>query len=324
MKFRDQICLVNGIFLVLLQKTMGTAAFGGPMTELAIGIDGGGSSCRAAVADRSGKILGCGKAGPANILSDLEGSLANIIESAHEALQDAALPPETVSSVSAVVGVAGANVGDYGERIERALPFAQGKVVTDALIALQGALGDSDGIIGALGTGSVYNARRNGEIRGIGGWGFIVGDQASGARLGRDLLEKSLLAHDKVRPSSALTEKLLAEYSNDPERLVEFAHVSKPKDFAVYAPLVFEYASAGDEIAESIVRDAVTAIGENLDSLLWADCPAICLLGGLAAAYEPWLAERHKKLLAEPKGDVLQGAIELAVKRLNGDTRGAA
>ncbi len=294
------------------------------MTELAIGIDGGGSSCRAAVADRSGKILGRGTAGPANILSNLQGSLENIILAAKEALRDAALPPETVSSVSAVVGVAGANVGDYGSRIEKALPFADGKVVTDALIALQGALGDSNGVIGAFGTGSVYNARRNGTISGIGGWGFIVGDQASGARLGRDLLERSLLAYDKVRPGSALTGRIMAEFGNDPEKLVEFAHVSKPKDFARYAPVIFDHANNNDEVAVGIVSEAAAAIGENLDALTWPDCPAICLLGGLARAYRPWLAKRHAALLAEPKGDVLQGAVELAVKRLHIETRGAA
>jgi glucosamine kinase len=294
------------------------------MTELAIGIDGGGSSCRAAVADRSGKILGRGTAGPANILSNLQGSLENIILAAKEALRDAALPPETVSGVSAVVGVAGANVGDYGSRIEKALPFADGKVVTDALIALQGALGDSDGVIGAFGTGSVYNARRNGTISGIGGWGFIVGDQASGARLGRDLLERSLLAYDRVRSGSALTEKIMAEFGNDPEKLVEFAHVSKPKDFARYAPVIFDHANNNDEVAVGIVSEAASAIGENLDALIWPQCPAICLLGGLANAYRPWLVERHAALLAEPKGDVLQGAVELAVRRLAIETRGAA
>ncbi|NLS04630.1 N-acetylglucosamine kinase [Rhizobium sp. P32RR-XVIII] len=294
------------------------------MTGLAIGIDGGGSSCRAAVADRVGNILGRGNAGPANILSDLESSLINIVESAREALRAAGLSADTLSKVSAVVGVAGANVGDYGVRIERALPFADGHVVTDALIALQGALGDSDGVIGAFGTGSVYNARRDGKLHGIGGWGFIIGDQASGARLGRDLMEKSLLAYDGVRPSSPLTARILAEYGDDPERLVEFAHVSKPKDFARYAPLVFDYAAQGDEIAAGIVKAAAAAIGENLDALLWPECPAICLLGGLAKAYEPWLSERHKALLAQPKGDVLRGAVDLAVKRLNAAKRGAA
>jgi glucosamine kinase len=308
----------------MVMKNEGTTIFGGSMTELAIGIDGGGSSCRAAIADAAGRVIGRGIAGPANILSDLENSLANIIDSARSAVKDAGLPADTLSKVRAVVGVAGANVGDYGQRIERALPFAEGRVVTDAMIALQGALGDQDGIIGAFGTGSVYNARRNGNIRGIGGWGLVVGDQASGARLGRDLLERSLLAYDKVRPFSPLTEKLMAEYGNDPERVVEFAHVSRPKDFARYTPLVFEYAEQGDAVAVEIIKDAVRSIGESLDALLWPECPAICLLGGLSKAYYPWLAERHKALLLEPKGDVLQGAVDLAVKFLYDRTKGAA
>ena len=294
------------------------------MTELAIGIDGGGTSCRAAVADRNGNVIGRGKSGPANILSDLENSLLNIVESARQALSDAGLDAEDLSSVVSVVGVAGANVMDYGERIERALPFAEGRVVTDALISLQGALGDADGIVGAFGTGSVYNARRDGRLRGIGGWGFVVGDQASGARLGRDLMERSLLAHDGVRPASPITEAIMAEYGNDPERIVDFAHTARPKDFARYAPIVFEHATRGDVVAAGIVSDAATAIGESLEALLWSECPSICLLGGLAEAYEPWLSERYRSRLAKPKNDALQGAVELAVKLLNNRQRGAA
>ncbi|MBX4905839.1 MULTISPECIES: N-acetylglucosamine kinase [Rhizobium] len=294
------------------------------MTELAIGIDGGGTSCRAAVADRNGTIIGRGKSGPANILSDLDNSLLNIVDSARQALRDAGLAAETISSVAAVVGVAGANVTDYGQRIEKALPFAEGRVVTDALIALQGALGDGDGIVGAFGTGSVYNARKDGRLNGIGGWGFVVGDQASGARLGRDLMERSLLAHDGVRPASAITEAVMAEYGNDPERIVEFAHSARPTDFARYAPAVFEHATRGDTVAVAIVTDAATAIGESLEALLWPGCPSICLLGGLAVAYEPWLPQRYRPLLAKPKNDALQGAVELAVKLLNERQRGAA
>jgi glucosamine kinase len=294
------------------------------MTEFAIGVDGGGSSCRAAVADRAGNVLGHGAAGPANILSDPEGSLANIVEAAAAALRNAGLAADALSASAAVVGLAGANVGDNGRRIEKALPFGQGRVVTDALISLQGALGDGDGIVGAFGTGSVYNARRDGRLFGIGGWGFVVGDQASGARLGRDLLERALLAHDGVRPASPLTGKVMAEYGNDPQRVVEFAHASRPKDFARFAPLVFEHAGRGDAVAVEIVGEAARAIGESLEALLWTECPAICLLGGLAEAYRPWLSAAHRALLVEPEGDALRGAVELAVKLLNDRQRGAA
>lgn len=286
------------------------------MGQFAIGIDGGGTSCRAAVINEAGHVLGTGKAGASNILSDLENSLINIVASARQALANAGLAPELTEKLPAVIGTAGANVGTYGKRVEGALPFASSRVVTDATIALQGALGDADGVIGAFGTGSVYNARRDGKIWGIGGWGFVVGDQSSGARLGRDLLERTLLAYDRVTEKSPLTDAIMAEYGGDPERIVEFAHVSKPKDFARYAPVIFEHAGMGDEAAVDIVKAAAKAITESLDALIWTECPSICLLGGLANAYRPWLSERHKALLAEPKGDVLRGAVELAAKLL--------
>ena len=286
------------------------------MGQFAIGIDGGGTSCRAAVINGTGQVLGTGKAGAANILSDLENSLINIVAAARHAMTSAGLDPEQVYKLPAVIGTAGANVGSYGKRVEGALPFASSRVVTDATIALQGALGDADGIIGAFGTGSVYNARRDGVSWGIGGWGFVIGDQASGARLGRDLLERALLAHDRVTATSPLTNAIMAEYGNDPERVVEFAHASKPKDFGRYAPIVFDYAGMNDPVAIDIVKTAAKAITESLDALLWPECPSICLLGGLAQAYRPWLDARHKALLAEPKGDVLRGAVELAAKLL--------
>ena len=285
------------------------------MGQFAIGIDGGGTSCRAAVIDGTGQVLGTGKAGAANILSDLENSLIHIVASAKQALIDAGLAPEMLQTLPAVIGTAGANVGNYGKRVEGSLPFARTRVVTDATTALQGALGDADGIIGAFGTGSVYNARREGRIWGIGGWGFVIGDQASGARLGRDLLERAVLAHDGVTAGSA---SIMGEYGNDPERIVEFAHGSKPKDFARYAPIVFEYAGMEDAVAVDIIKSAARSITESLDALLWPECPSICLLGGLAQAYRPWLDQRHKAILAEPKGDVLRGAIELAAKFLRG------
>lgn len=292
------------------------------MAEFSIGIDGGGTSCRAAVTDRTGKVLGTGKAGASNILSDLENSRINIVASARQALVDAGLDPGLTDKLPAVIGTAGANVGDYGKRLEKALPFMTVHVVTDAAIALQGALGDADGIIGAFGTGSVYNARRDGKSWGIGGWGSVVGDQASGARLGRDLLERALLAYDKVSRPSPLTAALMAEFKDDPERVVEFAHAAKPKDFARYAPMVFEYAEKSDAVAVDIVKTAMSAIAQSLDALLWPDCPSICLLGGLSRAYYPWLDTRYKELLREPKGDALSGAMELAAKLLRDDKGG--
>ena len=161
-----------------------------------IAIDGGGTSCRALVADGRGAVLGRGRAGSANIMTDLEGARKNIAAAAEAACVDAGLPADVLSSSGALLGLAGANIGNYGERIRAILPFRRSIVETDALIALNGALGDHDGTVAILGTGSAYMVRHDGRSRAIGGWGFQVGDQGSGARIGRDLLEQTLLAHD--------------------------------------------------------------------------------------------------------------------------------
>ena len=144
-----------------------------------------------------------------------------------------------------MLGLAGSNVGTYAQQLETILPFARSRVETDALIALEGAVGEGDGAMAILGTGTAYMARRNGVTKAIGGWGFQVGDQGSGGRIGRDLLEETLLAHDGIRPSSPLTDEILAVFRNSPEDVVEFTITAKPGDYGGFAPKVFDLRRQG-------------------------------------------------------------------------------
>ncbi len=57
------------------------------MPDFFIGIDGGGTSCRAAVATADGAVLGMAKSGPSNILTDLDGALNNIVGAAQGGLR---------------------------------------------------------------------------------------------------------------------------------------------------------------------------------------------------------------------------------------------
>ena len=160
---------------------------------LFLGIDGGGTGCRAAVADREGRVLGRGQGGSANIWTDPEGALASILAAAGSAAEEAGVEP---ARLVAVLGLAGANMAGAGERLAGRLPFASVRIETDAVVALKGAVGAGDGITATLGTGSVFGVQRAGRTRIVGGWGFLLGDQGSGARIGRALLEAALLAHD--------------------------------------------------------------------------------------------------------------------------------
>lgn len=282
--------------------------------DFVLGIDGGGTSCRAALATPGGRILSRVKSGAANIRTDLTGALENITEAARQAFVAAGVDAGLLSQTPAVLGLAGSNVGTYKQRLEAILPFAANVVETDALIALEGAVGEGDGAMAILGTGTAYMVRRDGKTRSVGGWGFQVGDQGSGGRIGRDLLEQTLLAHDGIRPGSALTDEILAIFRNDPQVLVEFTANAKPGDYGGFAPKVFEHVARGDAVAIWIVDKAVADVEAVLTALDLRDGTPLCLLGGLAPLYAPRLSPRIRALLKEPEQDALGGAVSLAAR----------
>ncbi|CAN7194997.1 BadF/BadG/BcrA/BcrD ATPase family protein [Mesorhizobium caraganae] len=279
-----------------------------------LGIDGGGTSCRAALATGDGAVIGRAKSGAANIRTDLTGARTHIVDAARQAFIAAGQDPDLIPQTPAILGLAGANVGTYRQQLEAILPFSISRVETDAEIALEGAVGSGDGAMAILGTGTAYMARKGGTSRAIGGWGFQVGDQGSGARIGRDLLEQTLLAHDGVRPGSPLTDSMMATFRNNPEDVVEFTTNAKPGDFGGFAPKVFEHAEKGDAVANWIVDKAVGDVEASLGALDLSHDAPLCLLGGLAPLYAPRLSQRYQALLKAPLDDALGGAVQMAAR----------
>jgi len=283
------------------------------MQRYLVGIDGGGTSCRAAVADATGRILGRGKSGAANIMTAPDIALANIAKAARAAYADAGLSEDLVQYANAFLGLAGNNVEDTVAYVIPRLPFAHSIIESDGLIALQGALGEGDGAVAILGTGTIYIARSGRHVDYIGGWGFNIADLGSGARLGQMALQESLLAHDGITQRTPLTASLLEEFANDPPKMVAFSQRAKPGDYGRFAPRVFEFAAAGDQTATRIITQSANWIDAALDRVAEITGGGrLCLLGGLAALYPPFLASRHRDRLVMPADDALAGAVALA------------
>ncbi|WP_175558050.1 BadF/BadG/BcrA/BcrD ATPase family protein [Roseibium suaedae] len=278
-----------------------------------LGVDGGGTSCRAAVSDRSGAILGRAQAGAANITTDPDGALQTILQVCRQALEHAGLAQD-LELYPAYLGLAGSMTGQAGERLKPLLPFSFSEVRSDGVIALEGALGPRDGMIAILGTGSLFMARQGSELTSLGGRGFLLGDHGGGARLGRALLEECLLACDGLRPFTPLLEKTLAGFGNGLSGVISFAKSSPPSAFATYAADLFSSAGQGDEAAIQILSEAAHLINLSLDKIRFDGCDALCLLGGLSRSYDSWIAPHHRSLLKEPQGDGLSGAISLAIR----------
>lgn len=289
--------------------------------SLFIGIDGGGTGCRALLCNASGSTLGVGKAGSANIVSDLDKSYNNIVAASKQAIHGAGLPESTIKDVSAYLGLAGANVESAVSALSTLLPFKQCHIDTDALIALEGAIGNADGAAAIIGTGSIFISRHADRVRMLGGWGFVVSDLASGARLGRACLELSLLAHENIVAPTDLTRKVMDRFNNNQQTLVEYAWAASPGDFGSFAPLVFDFADAGDINAETLRAEAIKTIETTLGALQLNASERFCMLGGLGAKYSEHLGAPYSAWIKPPISDAVSGAAALAVRSFSAGDR---
>jgi glucosamine kinase len=283
--------------------------------ECAIGVDGGGTGCRVAILSPSGMMLGSGTGGPSNIATNFEGALANIRAAIAAAAAQAGVRELKTASVSAVLGLAGANVGDHAKNLVAQLGFARCEVVSDALISLDGALAGKDGTGAMIGTGSVFASRKDDVFRALGGWGFQVGDQASGARIGRSVLQETLLAHDGIRAHSDLTRAMIARFGSA-AAVTEFARQSAPSEFAALAPLVVDAGRLGDAVALDILDNAMTYICKALDVVSFDAALPVVMIGGLSQILTPFLPEPLKRRIVKAQGNALDGASRLAVRLL--------
>jgi glucosamine kinase len=185
-------------------------------------------------------------------------------------------------------------------------------VVPDAQAACIGAHGGRDGGVVVIGTGTVGWAELNGRHARVGGWGWPISDEGSGAWLGCEALRRTLWAHDRCIPWTPLLQSLYTRFQSDPHAIVRWTTSALPKDFATFAPEVVEHATALDPVAIELLARAGRHIDALAQRLLDFGVERLSLVGGLAAAVEPWLADTTRRHLVAPLGDAVTGALQLA------------
>jgi glucosamine kinase len=277
-----------------------------------LGIDGGGSRCRARVRNLRGDLLGEAVGGSSNIYQSFDGALANIIATAEDA---AAKTNLKTKQLHAGLGLAGLVTTMGAEKIAAAnLPFASVTADNDAYAACLGAFAGGDGGIVIAGTGSIGFAVITGVRHMVGGWGFALGDHGSGAWLGHHAVRRAALAIDGLLQPTPLIEDVLSQVGRTRFDLSRWSEKAKPKDYGQMAPLVFECAARGDVHGMTIVIEGAAAISSLGRALLARGAGKICLLGGLSRVYPPYLDADVKKSLVEPIADAMDGAIMMARK----------
>jgi glucosamine kinase len=262
------------------------------MTFIVIGIDGGGSKTHAIVADDEGRTI-AETVGPGSAVrpGQTEHSADVIAEVVRDALASCEMTHVTPRALCA--GVAG--VGRDAERQALWQALVARDLASEVLIhydfsiALDDAFGDGPGVLLIAGTGSVAFGRSPaGATARCGGWGPVIGDEGSGAWIGRKALSVVTSAADGREPDTALTGAILtAAQVNETQDLIAWAAEAAPRQLATLAPVVLSVADSGDLRANALVSLAVEELVLHVRALarqLFADERAalpVALSGGL-------------------------------------------
>ena len=172
------------------------------------------------------------------------------------------------------------------EALEMWCPFSRMEFHSDMLAAARALFGDGSGVVAIMGTGSNSCLYENGKIvRNIRPGGFILGDEGSGAALGRALISdfvKGLLP-------GCLESELVEKYDIDYQEIVRKVYrESMPSAFlASFAPFVLEHIDdpymerLADECFDSFMRRSLSRYALEDGSL-----PVVGVVGSLGCAFE--------------------------------------
>jgi N-acetylglucosamine kinase-like BadF-type ATPase len=236
-------------------------------TVLLLGVDGGGTSTEAWLAEPGGKVLGQGRAGPSNAKAvGLQSSRQALDLAIQAAFHAGGLTPRPADI--ACLGLAGFDRPDDRKLLAgwaSEAGWARRTVLAndgDLVVAAGTPEGWGIGVI--AGTGSIAVGRSpQGCTARAGGWGHLIGDEGSAYRVVLDALRLVARRADGREPVRSdhdpLTSRLCAALGvNEPTQIVTTIYSAEfsRAQLASLAPVVL---AAGDEDTEVLARLLIPA-----------------------------------------------------------------
>ncbi|AMX01879.1 BadF/BadG/BcrA/BcrD ATPase family protein [Microbulbifer thermotolerans] len=286
------------------------------MTGYFIGIDGGATKTLARFGGGDAMPLEI-RSGASSLSQDLPGAIANILDLCRELLTRRGAAPEQVSIACGVAGAGNpAAAAQLKGRLE-SLGFASVIVTSDAQTSLLGAGAGEPIVMVAIGTGSVaMRLNKDGGIRQFGGWGLAVGDEGSGAAIGKSAVRSLLWELDLHGDAkSDLCRHIMQQVGSQRASILPWLQRAGSREYAALAPVVFEHLPHC-QLAQKIVRKTAVDLERLIRAASDDDELPITLLGGLADKMRPFLSDDLRARLVPPKGTSLDGACALAQRHM--------
>ena len=217
-------------------------------------------------------------------------------------------------------------------------PFANVRVYDDIDIARAGAHGGADGAVIIVGTGSAALAMVEGQRHQCGGWGFHIGDQMSGAILGRELVRRTVEAADGLSTGSPLTEAVIEKLGGSIDSIMSWSFPPDtrpapvptdgqapatiigraPAEYGALVPMFFDYFEKGDPVALELMELELQSIDTYVNWFKARGVKTMAAVGGFGTRLYPLLIERYGDFIVRPVHEPLHGAVILARQNFPG------
>lgn len=283
------------------------------LSQLYLGVDGGGSNISVAVIDQAGTMItqqmvhdgaNYHALGLEIVVEHLESTLQEVVEQLHSR--------GPVVFRRAVFGLAGCNFESDKQTLTQALRQSSMstllgggfEVVNDSRIALRAGTKDGVGIALIAGTGSnCYGYRQDGKEGKAGGVDYILSDEGSGYDIGTRGLRAVVAQLDGRGEQTLLTSQVFAKLEvNSLESLYDrvYETYASKHQIASLAVIVGECAAKGDVVAKDILNHSVNELVSLVDAVVtqleWQEQAVTVVLAG-SVLHHPYILSRLKSEL---------------------------
>ena len=232
--------------------------------EYFLGIDGGGTKTDFALIDKDDNVIRRVKLTACNPIDiGLDKAKAVLESGIHDVCRN--IPKRKIAMWAGIAGGGSQEMRAPLHEFFAGFNFSRFDNNTDAGLVAYSALGEGDGISVIMGTGSILYLKKGDDLSPMGGLGYLFDKGGNGYSLGRDAL-LAAMNHEDGAGQETLLRTLLCKMMDKKtvkESLATYYTLGK-RGIAAFAPVVFEAAEQGDEVAQKILYENMGEIAELL------------------------------------------------------------
>lgn len=232
-----------------------------------IGVDGGGTKTKAALAEMSGKIIKRSVSGPSNPRNiGVDSSVKNISKAVKKLLNKNVR--YVYIGIPAVYEEYKNQIYKIRKGIIREIGFSKIEVSNDQILAFRAGTDEKQGVLAIAGTGSVACAFKNGKKIKTSGWGWL-NDEGSAIFTGLQVFRNVLKDIDKRGNKTLMTKFLLKELrAKDELDILRKVYSNPTQTLASFSKIADMAALKKDRIAESILKKSAEEIILNTQTVI--------------------------------------------------------